>query len=225
MRNGSDSRTPVVGQWHGHVQGIARRLTIVAAAAVFLSLCLYGTALLLAEPLLTVRTLPKRTDVIVVLGGDGPSRASHAAKLWTAGLAPSVLVVGRGDCGFIRRRLIDDGVAPDVITLECESASTWQNAQFSQPILLDRQVRNAILVTSWFHSRRAINRFRSLMPNIDWVSVPTQRAKPLWKLAFETHGVYIAKEYVKIVAYDIRSRAAALMDATASGVPLSGSKR
>lgn len=46
-----------------------------------------GAALVRADPL-------EESDVIVVLGGDGRSRAPHAADLFAAGLAPVVLAVG-----------------------------------------------------------------------------------------------------------------------------------
>jgi uncharacterized SAM-binding protein YcdF (DUF218 family) len=194
-------------------------------AAIALASFLYGGALLFAETVLTTRTPPKKADLIVVLGGDGPRRASHAASLWRKGLAPSVLVVGQGDCRFIRHRLIEDGVAPDVVKIECASASTWQNAEFAQPLVTAMGARSAILVTSWFHSSRALDRFQKVMPEIDWISLPTMRTQSLLKTAFDTDGPYIFKEYIKTVAYDLRSGIGGLLGDAGLTSYLGGLKR
>ncbi|MEQ1408297.1 YdcF family protein [Neorhizobium sp. Rsf11] len=172
-------------------------------------LVLYGLALISAGSLLMARDVLANADIIVVLGGDGPPRAARAAALWHQRRAPLVLVTGRGDCNFIRQLLIEAGVKPEVITTECQSASTWENATFSQPILIGMQVRSAILVTSWFHSGRAVKRFRSLMPDIRWISVPAEREKSYWRLVFDIDGVQIVKEYIKTIAYDVRGQISA----------------
>ncbi|CAD7044342.1 YdcF family protein [Pseudorhizobium endolithicum] len=190
----------------------AKGLALFVSCALAMGSCLYGGALLWADALLTTRSAPKHAEVIVVLGGDGPRRAAHAAKLWTSGLAASVLVVGRGDCLYIRQRLIDDGVRPETISLECRSASTWENAQFAEPLLTRMGARSAILVTSWFHSRRALQRFRSVMPEIDWISLPTHRSGSMWDLASGSDGLYVFKEYLKILVYQVRSSITLLSD-------------
>ncbi len=174
---------------------------VVAAAA-----GIYLAAVIAAGFLLVKKDVPEIADAIVVLGGDGRPRAERAAALWNEGFAPSILVTGYGDCNFIRTSLIGEGVDPAAITTECLSRSTWDNARFSRPVLAGMRVQRAILVTSWFHSRRAVTRFRSFMPGIHWMSVPAERTKTYQELVLDADGVQILKEYVKIVAYDLRSR-------------------
>lgn len=166
---------------------------------------LYGLSLVCAEAFLVERDLPVGADVIVVLGGDALPRAEQAAELWREGQAPAILATGFGDCEFVQRTLITAGVSPEAITTECRSRTTWDNATFSQPILADMHVSRAILVTSWYHSKRAVKRFRSLMPAIQWVSVPAERTKSFWTLAADADGPQVVKEYAKGIFYDLRT--------------------
>jgi uncharacterized SAM-binding protein YcdF (DUF218 family) len=101
--------------------------------------------------------------------------------------------------------MVDAGVDRTVFTTECRSATTWENAEFSAPILAGMHIRKALLVTSWFHSRRAMQRFSSLMPDIKWVSLPAERTKSYWRLVFAVDGVQIFKEYPKALLYDLRA--------------------
>lgn len=161
-------------------------------------------AFLLANILLAVRDNVKKADVIVVLGGDGPSRAAWASDLWLKGIAPRVLISGDGDCYWIRQGMIERGVDEGSITVECQSGTTWENALFSAPILKDMDAHTAVLVTSWYHSRRAKASFAATSANIHWKSVPVERSQPLWKLAFSADGVQLLKEYPKTIWYAVR---------------------
>jgi uncharacterized SAM-binding protein YcdF (DUF218 family) len=114
-------------------------------------------------------------------------------------------VTGYGDCDVIRDMLVQMGVDFADIATECLSVSTWENATFAQPQLTGMGAKRAILVTSWFHSRRAVKRFRFVMPQIQWVSLPAQRTVSLWRLAVDADGVQVFKEYAKTFFYDLRS--------------------
>lgn len=184
---------------------LSKRSSICLGTIILSAIGLYGLALVSAGSLLVVEDPPAQADVIVVLGGNGPPRAAQAAKLWHEGLAPLVLVVGYGDCDFIRDMLVQLGVNVAAISKECLSLSTWENATFAEPILTGMAARRAILVTSWFHSRRAVQRFRFVMPQIEWISLPAHRTVPLWRLAVDADGVQVFKEYAKTLFYDLRS--------------------
>ena len=67
------------------------------------------------------------------------------------------------------------------------------------------QVRKAILVTSWFHSRRALSSFKTIAFNIQWQSVPVEPDAPIWRTAVGQGGIQIFKEYPKILWYVLRS--------------------
>lgn len=173
--------------------------------ALIIAAGLYALALVSAESLLVQREAPAHADIIVVLGGDAPTRSVQAAKLWLEGKAPLILVSGYGDCAITKQSLATRGVDPAAIRMECGSNSTWENARFSQPILIDMRVNSAILVTSWFHSKRAVKLFRAWMPSIQWISIPTERQKSYWNLAFDPDGKQIVKEYAKTILYDLRT--------------------
>src|SRR5690606_22317418 len=81
----------------------------------------YLAGILFSDPLLAGRTQLTGADLIVVLGGDGPSRAQKASRLWLDGAAPQVLVTGSGDCMHIRAAMIGRGVDPQAIRTECRS--------------------------------------------------------------------------------------------------------
>jgi len=181
-----------------------------------MALSAFPLALLLANSLLAIRDQASRADVIVVLGGDGPSRATRAAGLWLNGLAPRVLISGDGDCYWIRKTMIDLGVDARAIAVECDSGTTWQNATFSAPILRQMGAHSAILVTSWYHSRRAMTSFAAASPDIRWMSVPVERSENLWRFAFTGDAVQLLKEYPKTIWYATRL----LVDAKPGAAPL-----
>ena len=164
-----------------------------------------------ADKMLALRTGVARADAIVVLGGDGPRRAAQAASLYRTGIAPFILVSGDGDCRDIERLLVIDGVPPSAIAIECGSRTTWENAEYSKPILEVRGVRRAVLVTSWFHTLRAFYCFDLLAPAIDWMTAPAERDIPLSRLMHDVEGRQILKEYFKIAWYAPRHWAGALL--------------
>lgn len=165
---------------------------------------LYLLAMFGAEPLLTVRDQIAAADAIVVLGGDGPARAAWAAALWHKGAAPRILVSGDDDCRAIADAMIADGVDAAAISLECQSRTTWENAERSAPILARLHVRRAILVTSWFHSRRALASFEAHAPGVRWLSVPVERSEGWWCLAAGPDGRALLKEFPKTLWYWVR---------------------
>jgi uncharacterized SAM-binding protein YcdF (DUF218 family) len=182
-----------------------RNVLLCLALSVVAPFVLYFAALVAAAPLLELKTPVVPVDVIVVLGGAGPSRAAKAAAVYQsiATANPRVLVSGDVDCVDIAKLMIEDGVPPDSIELECRSRNTWENAEFSAPLLKAMEARTAILVTSWFHMRRATACFKSFSPQIHWGAAPVE-PRSLWEIAPEIEGVETVKEYLKVVWYAVR---------------------
>ena len=110
-----------------------------------------------------------------------------------------MIVSGCGDCEAMRDVLAQRGVRTNLIELECASTSTRQNALFTTRLLRAQGCKRVILVTSWFHSRRALSCFRKYAPEIEFVSSPASSTKP-WL----DERDYVATEYLKTVGYALR---------------------
>src|SRR6185369_15709743 len=102
---------------------------------------------------------PVKADVIIVLGG-AHERPERAAELFKAHEGERVIASGQGDAEANRRIMISEGVPANLIQLEPDSRTTWENAAFTIRLLRAQKVRKAIIVTSWYHSRRALNCFK-----------------------------------------------------------------
>ena len=154
-----------------------------------------------SDRLLTVDSGPVTGDVLVVLGGGGGERPKRAAELYKKQAAPKILCTGDGDCESNRRMLIDLGVPADAILTECESRNTWENARNSIALLRAQGFKRVILVTSWYHSRRALNCFRHCGDDLEFFSRPSYfgAARESWN----QEGVrkYIKAEYAKLLGY------------------------
>jgi uncharacterized SAM-binding protein YcdF (DUF218 family) len=179
--------------------GIIFRLAVTLLAVVLL---LGLIAFLLPHQVLTVDSGNVKGDVIVVLGGGTDQRRpERAAELYREGNAPLVLVSGFGDTDRSVRLLMQNGVPESAIRIEGDSMSTLENARFSVPLLRRMGARRIILVTSWYHSRRALACFESVAPDLTFYSRPCYwaYARRDWNLQ-DTRG-HIEDEDIKLLGY------------------------
>ena len=140
-------------------------------------------------------------EAIVVLGGGSYERPERAAELFRAHAAPRVIVTGEGDNETNRRLLQQAGVPPSAIILEPKAKTTRENALDTIPILREKGVKNVVLVTSWYHSRRALKCFRHYAPDIKFYSRPAYFAFPRSEWRPQGMYRYIRAEYAKLLAY------------------------
>lgn len=105
-------------------------------------------------------------DALIVLGGEPLARPQEAARLYREGIAPLVFVSGVGDHMESRRILIRNGVPDAAIRIEPDSFSTFTNARYLRPLLRSDGIRSALIVTSPFHTRRALATFRRVIPGV-----------------------------------------------------------
>ena len=111
-------------------------------------------------------------QVMVVLGGGSQDRPEWAAQLYGMRAAPLIIITGQGDDLINWRVLRDAGVPAAAIQIENKSATTRQNAIYTIKLLRARHVHSVILVTSWYHSRRAWKTFEHYAPEIKFYSRP-----------------------------------------------------
>jgi uncharacterized SAM-binding protein YcdF (DUF218 family) len=185
--------------WRG--KRFLKIVTILVTLVVLLAAGLF----LFPQALLCVDSGPAKADVIIVLGGGGGvhERPEYAAQLFLAHAAPRIIVSGGGDDEINRRILVRAGVPAGAIWVEKRSKTTRENARFSAPFLKAAGVRSAIVVTSWYHSRRALYTFEHYVPGIRFYSRPSRYnyKRAQWSRDF-TRRVYV--EYIKLPGYWVR---------------------
>ncbi len=150
----------------------ARKLMRFAGWVFALGLATVLVAAVFPEWFLQIEGPATKADIIVVLGGEPRIRVQRAAELYQEGMAPLVLVSGYGDCSANIRQLVAAGVPRSAILGECESKSTLENARFGVAALRKAGAKKAIIVTSWYHSRRAQACFRDAAPDMEFISRP-----------------------------------------------------
>ena len=176
-----------------------------------ITLSLLGLLLLLAVaamvfpvPFLCVDSGPVKADVIVVLGGGSHERPVRAAELFKDHAAPRIIISGWGDCEINRQLLLAAGVPANAIKLETQSRTTRENAQFTVKLLREEKLGRVIIVTSWYHSRRAQACFRHYAPELKFYSRPSYFATTRADWPHYRIGGRVRLEYAKLLGYWIR---------------------
>jgi len=107
---------------------------------------------------------PGQADAIVVLSGGGPERSLHGIALYQQGLAPQIWITGDAplpqmplftDGQFARDFAIQQGVPAIAIRL-LATTSTWEDAREIAAEAKRTGARSILVVTSWYHGRRAL---------------------------------------------------------------------
>ncbi len=150
---------------------------------------------------LTIDSGEVTADALVVLGGGLEARPERAAELFKQGAAPKIVVSGVGDTDANTLVLEQNGVPDAAIIREDKSVSTLENAKFSIPLLRKIGAHRVIIVTSWYHSRRALACFRHFAPDLTFYSRPSYAGYSADE--WDVHGVrgYVRAEYLKVPAY------------------------
>jgi len=165
------------------------------AGAFVLILLLVGAGLFLlsrAGSYLVINA-PKRSDVMVVLaGGGGSSRFLQAVRLQKMGYAPLILVdaetgaefYGKSEADLVFDYLTRTGQKGAVVC-PTTADSTYDEAGDVERCMKRVGAASAIIVTSDFHTRRALSIFRKRLPRYDWSSAassaPANSAEQYWK--------------------------------------------
>lgn len=179
-RRGGDEETARARERSARERSRARRASFLSRRALLLSaalLLLWPPAAYLAARALVVRAELERADVLVVLGGasDYHERARHAAQLFREGRAPLVVLTDDGArggwsqaeqrnpsfCELSRAELLAAGVPPASVRVLPGAV----DGTHSEALLLRRHAdannwRSLLVVTSPYHSRRALWTFR-----------------------------------------------------------------
>ena len=171
-----------------------------------LALVALVVAVLCARPLLFIETSskPKPAPVIVVLGGESGERTDRALELMRAGAAPKILISGAGSEQLAKTKLRAAKVSETRLLLETKSTSTRENALFTVALLREQKITNAILVTSWYHSRRALACFHHAAPEIHFQSAPLPPSVTGYGIPTAHDAGFACLEYFKMIYYAAR---------------------
>ncbi|MCE0497063.1 MAG: YdcF family protein [Methylacidiphilales bacterium] len=154
-----------------------------------------------SQRLLTVDSGEVKADVLVVLGGGSDERPERAVELFKAGAAQKILVSGAGDCELNVAMLEKSGVPASAIMREDRSTNTLENAKLSVPLLHQMGARRVILVTTWYHSRRALACFEHFAPDITFYSRPSYFGYQRKDWNRRDVGDHVLAELVKLPGY------------------------
>ncbi len=178
---------------------------------------------LLAEHLVVQRPLEK-ADAIVILSGSSEftDRTRAAAAIFKSGISPTVILTDDGLRGpwndklrrnptFAERTrwdLIELGVREEAIeVLPGVVQGTNDEANVLVREIAERGIKSVILVTSAYHSRRALSSFERAMQRrhislVVGVQSPPQRPGTFWWLTAGGWGT-VGLEWVKTAYYSI----------------------
>jgi uncharacterized SAM-binding protein YcdF (DUF218 family) len=187
--------------------------TVVAVAGIT-GIFLLGTlvALMIAgRSFLTVSRPLKKADAIVLLAGSYEERAPHAAALFSAGSADSIILTNDGvRRGWSRKHqrnlysfersteeLVQRGVPRQaIIVLPFYKSGTIYDALAVREYVSSHNIGSILLVTSNYHTRRSLWIFRRVLQQLP----VTIAIEPTRSTASMIPG--IAVEYVKL-AYSL----------------------
>lgn len=188
-----------------------RLRALAALAAVVLVIIAFRNAparfLVVADP-------PVPVDAAVVLAGDPDyERTTYAARLVLVGQARWLVVTG-GDPGpgdsarSLRARARALGVPASAILSEESSRGTWESLLNLRSVLEGAGIRSVALVTSPYHSRRALRVARKVWPGVHVVSRPAQPSfwsPDGWWRRGSSRRIVI-DEWAKLTAYAVMLR-------------------
>ena len=167
---------------------------------------------------LVVRSEPKASDAIVIFSGDGEAgyinqsyqrRTLDAIHYYNSGYAPVIVLSSGRDNTFseveiIRALLVNRGIPMGAINIiQNYPRSTFENVTMVKKIAIDQGIKSVLLITSPYHSRRALLVWGKFAPDIAVTAakvVDTPNEHPIWGANLNQIRV-ILYEYTAIAYY------------------------
>lgn len=156
------------------------------------------------EKFLLIDSGPCSADCLIVLGGGANERPLRAAQLFHEHAAPKVIVTGAGDDQMNRQLLLRNGVPNRDILVEGKSLTTRENAEFSLRLMRAEGFHSAILVTSWYHSRRSLRVFQHFAPDLTFYARPSYFAYATQDWTRQGINKRMRLEFLKLPGYWVR---------------------
>lgn len=183
---------------------IRRHWILCWGTVVFIIFCFFSS-FYFAKDFLFIENKIDNADAVIVLGGESGDRAFRALEVFKA-ISPKYLIVsGTGDCFLIRDRLLLAGVPKGKLLVEEYSKNTRENALFSIELLRRYQCKKVVIVTSWFHSRRALACFKKYGQGISFFSMPAYHGIDMKDKPSLNEVFSIFREYCALGEYYVRN--------------------
>lgn len=188
------------------------------ALAVFVVLTIFGLSVYLQPDDLkdcgktpSLNSSCQAVDAIVAIsGGDTDARADEAIAIYKNGWSTKLVFSGAAEdksgpsnAAVMKIRAINAGVPETAIYLDDNSESTKQNAENTETIFAEQNIKTIILVTSGYHQRRASLEFNKYTHGVTILNHPTSTDKDwsFWWWA-SMRGWWLAgSEIAKIIAF------------------------
>ena len=152
----------------------------------------------------------------IALGG-GDERILEAARLARAHAGAKLVITGHGERALQLAQ--ESGLPPDRIVIEPAAQNTFENAQFTAPLLNQNFTGRWVLVTSASHMPRAIGCFRKAKIAIE--------AWPVADVSYGWHTTLTTAmhEWLGMFAYRLQGRTDALFPAPENPVTQTAAAR
>jgi uncharacterized SAM-binding protein YcdF (DUF218 family) len=151
--------------------------------------------------LLMVNVPLEKADCLILLGGEQDARPVVTARLYASGVAPLIFITGSGDNSANKRALLDRGIPSSAIKVEPLARSTLMNARLLRPMLEAEGIRSALIITSPFHTRRALAVFRHEIPSVRFGIVDARREYWATRQGIKGFNASVIAEFGKTAYY------------------------
>ena len=144
---------------------------------------------------------PEPGDMIVLLGGGLRQRVPKAVELFKSGVANSILITGADKS---QNKALKTQLGNSSVIVEPAATSTMENAVFSIKMMEQRQnpPQRVLLVTDWWHTRRAVACFHDAAPDLEFLAVAPDPETVKWINEEEARR----REFGALLWYVIRYR-------------------
>jgi uncharacterized SAM-binding protein YcdF (DUF218 family) len=161
--------------------------------ALIFTAVLLGIVLAAASGGFLVIDQPRKSDVILVLAGETDRRLARALELFDQGYAPKIVlnvptkaVIYRWTQPELAQKYVDTlAQAPSITICKIDGLSTKAEAKDTARCLNALGGRNVIVVTSDFHTRRALSVFMHEIPDYKFSVAaaynPDEFGEPWWR--------------------------------------------
>jgi len=148
--------------------------------------------------------------IVAISGGDTEARANEAIELYKNGWSNILIFsgaaqdkAGPSNAAVMKKVAVAAGVPETAIILEEDAETTKGNAQNTQKLFIEHDIKTAILVTSGYHQRRASLEFNRYSDGVTILNHSTQLDEnwPVWWWV-NPHSLWIAgNELIKTIAF------------------------